>query len=176
MYKYLSDKNLNEINTRLDWHSGINLPDGRLLGSLTNSKRTEPETIPDYRVKRLNECLSLKDKSILEVGCFEGAHTLSFLEYTDDVTAIDIRPSNVINTLTRLSVMGKQANVFVANVEDLDDSFGHFDIMFHCGVLYHLLDPITHFLKLRGLADYILLVTHIGSSQAKVPNDRDWET
>lgn len=165
MYNYLSDSSLDEINERLDWHSGITLPDGRLLGSLTRSKRREPEAIPDYRVKRLDETLTLEGKSVLEVGCFEGAHTLSFLEYTDDITAIDVRPSNVINTLTRLSVMGKKANVFVANVEDLDKELNQFDLLFHCGVLYHLVDPVRHLKKLEGMAEYILLDTHIASPE-----------
>lgn len=165
MYSYLSDSSLDEINKRLDWHSGITLPDGRLLGSLTRSKRKEPESIPDYRVKRLNDILSLQGKKVLEVGCFEGAHTLSFLEYTDDVTAIDVRPSNVINTLTRLSVMGKKANVFVANVEELDKKLNHYDLLFHCGVLYHLVDPVRHLKRLEGMADYILLDTHIASPE-----------
>jgi len=165
MYSYLSDASLEEINKRLDWHSGITLPDGRILGSLTRSKRREPEAIPDYRVKRLDETLTLEGKKVLEVGCFEGAHTLSFLEYTDNVTAIDVRPSNVINTLTRLSVMGKKANVFVANVEDLDKELNQFDLLFHCGVLYHLVDPVRHLKKLEGMAEYILLDTHIASPE-----------
>ena len=163
MFNYLSDSSLQEINQRLDWHSAIKLPDDRILGSLTRSKRNQPENIPDYRVKRLDETLDLKDKTVLEVGCFEGAHTLSFLEYTDKVTAIDVRPSNVINTLMRLSVMGKKANVFVANVEDLNKQLNCYDVLFHCGVLYHLVDPVSHMKNLKGMAKYILLDTHIAS-------------
>jgi len=163
MYKYLSDANLLEINETLNWHSGVELPDGRVLGSLTNSKRTTPEPIPDYRVVKLNELIGLKNKSVLELGCFEGAHTLSFLKYTDDVTAVDVRPQNVINTLTRLSAFGKKADVFVCNVEDIDTTLGVFDVIFHCGVLYHLSNPVEHFLKLKGMCKYMLLDTHIAS-------------
>ena len=118
-------------------------------------------------VERLHKTLDLNGKNVLEVGCFEGAHTASFLNYTDDVTAIDIRPQNVINTLIRLSVLGHKAKVLVANVEDLDGSVEKFDILFHCGVLYHLTNPVKHFKKLSGLSDYILLDTHIAQPSVK---------
>tara|TARA_R110000824_G_scaffold196011_2_gene379006 strand:- start:795 stop:1523 length:729 start_codon:yes stop_codon:yes gene_type:complete len=167
-YKYLSDSSLKEINSSLDWHSGVELPDGRVLGSLTNSKRTATEPIPDYRVSKLDDLIGLKDKSVLELGCFEGAHTLSFLEYTDDVTAVDVRPQNVINTLTRLSVFGKKADVFVCNVEDMDNKLGVFDVIFHCGVLYHLSNPVEHFIKLKGMCKYMLLDTHIASDNINI--------
>jgi tRNA (mo5U34)-methyltransferase len=166
-HSFVSDESLEEINNSLNWHSGVTLPDGRLLGSLTKSKRKEPESIPDYRVERLHKTLDLNGKKVLEVGCFEGAHTASFLNYTDDVTAIDIRPQNVINTLMRLSVLGHKANVLVANVEDLDGSVEKFDVLFHCGVLYHLTNPVKHFKKLSGLSDYILLDTHIAHPSEK---------
>lgn len=163
MYEYIDDDILKEINETLDWHSGIELPDGRILGSLTRSKRDKPETIPDRRIEKLESEIGLQGKRILEIGCFEGAHTLGFLKYTKDVTAIDIRPSNVINTLTRLSVMGEKANVHVCNVEDLkaEDIKDKFDIVFHCGVFYHLKNPVKHFESLKGISEYILLDTHI---------------
>ena len=98
-HSFVSDESLEEINNSLNWHSGVTLPDGRLLGSLTKSKRKEPESIPDYRVERLHKTLDLNGKKVLEVGCFEGAHTASLLNYTYDVTAIDIRPQNVSTLL-----------------------------------------------------------------------------
>lgn len=164
MYEFISDESLQEINEMLDWHSGIELPDGRLLGSLTRSKRNTPEVIPDRRVVRLHETLNLEGKSVCEVGCLEGAHTLSFLEYTDDVTAFDVRPKNVMNTLMRLSVMGKKANVFVAEAENVSLK-RRFDVMFHCGVLYHLKDPVKHMRSLTMAAEYILLDTHIARKE-----------
>ena len=164
MYEYINDDILKEINETLDWHSGIELPDGRILGSLTKSKRDKPETIPDKRIVRLHETLDLNGKSVLEVGCLEGAHTLSFLQYTDDVTAFDVRPKNVINTLMRLSVMGKKANVFVAEAEKVHLR-RRFDVMFHCGVFYHLIDPVNYMRKLEMAAKYILLDTHIAKQE-----------
>lgn len=161
-YLYISDHCLNEINSYLNWKSALNLPDGRILGSLTSSKRTTPETIPDYRVKILNDLITLSDKSVLEIGCFEGAHTLSLLQYTDNVTAIDVRPKNVINTIIRVSLFGKYPKVLVYNTEDLNkNSFGFFDLIFHCGVLYHLKDPAAHLANLSEVCNFILLDTHV---------------
>lgn len=177
MYKYLSDSNLKEINESLSWHSGVELPDGRILGSLTKSKRKDPEPIPDYRVQKLNETLDLAGRSVLELGCFEGAHTLSLLKYTDNVTAVDIRPQNVINTLTRLSVFGETAKVFVCNVEDIDKDFeeGYFDVIFHCGVLYHLKNPVEHLLKLKTMCSYMVLDTHIADDDSQTTKHEDHE-
>lgn len=62
----------------------------------------------------------------------------------------------------RLSVLGHKANV-----EDLDGSVEKFDVLFHCGVLYHLTNPVKHFKKLSGLSDYILLDTHIAHPSEK---------
>lgn len=163
-YLYLTDPCLQEINSYLDWRSAVTLPDGRILGSTTSSKRTTPEVIPDYRVKLLDNLIGLANKSVLEVGCFEGAHTLSLLQYTDSVVAIDIRPKNVINTIIRTSLFGKTPKVFVYNTEDISQkNFQFFNLIFHCGVLYHLKDPAVHLKNLEGLCNHMLLDTHVCS-------------
>src|SRR5678816_860019 len=128
---------VSEVNGMLDWHAGTVL-DGRILGRLgvRAGKRTEPGAVPDRRIVNLHELINLTGKSVLEVGCFEGIHTLGLRLYCQDVTAVDIRPSNVVKTLTRLSMHGSNAKVFVADVEALPDQFGTFDLIFHCGVLY----------------------------------------
>src|SRR6187402_2570904 len=127
---------ISEVNSMLDWHAGTIL-NGEILGRLgvKAGKRTEPGDVPDRRIVNLHEAINLTGKSILEVGCFEGIHTLGLRLYCKDVTAVDIRPSNVVKTLTRLSMHGSDAKVFVADVETLSEEFGSFDLVFHCGVL-----------------------------------------
>lgn len=162
----LSDQALQEINAALPWHAGTLLADGRLLGRLDArpDKREDVQPVPDKRIRRLDEALSLAGKSVLEVGCFEGIHTLGLRHFGAAVTAVDIRPINVIKTLARLSAHGESARVFVLDVEDAGTTLGHFDVVFHCGVLYHLEDPVTHLRTLLPACDAIYLDTHVASA------------
>ncbi|HXF94304.1 MAG TPA: DUF1698 domain-containing protein [Nitrospiraceae bacterium] len=162
----LSAEELGEINRMLDWQAGTIL-EGRLLGRLgvRPGKRTKPGEIPDYRIVELDRRVGLKGKSVLEVGCFEGIHTVGLRMFTEDVTAVDIRPSNVVKTLARLSFHGTWAKVFKADVEVLDRSFGEFAVVFHCGVLYHLMSPVEHLSRIGQMCGYLFLDTHIARDE-----------
>lgn len=163
-----TDAELEQINKMLDWHAGTLLPDGRLLGRLERrpGKRVEPGIIPDPRFTRLDTLINLKQKRVLEIGCFEGIHTLGLLHYCDDVTAVDVRPQNVVKTLARLSWHGQSAKVFQKDVERIDASaFPKFDVVVHIGVLYHLANPVTHLLSLAPVCDYLFLDTHVARDE-----------
>jgi tRNA (mo5U34)-methyltransferase len=130
------------------------------IGARENKRDTE-QAIPDKRITRLHEVLNLTGRSVLEVGCFEGIHTLGLCGYGAEVTAIDIRPVNVVKTLVRLSAFGQSARVFVCDVEDEGVKWPHFDVVFHCGVLYHLEDPVRHLKAILPRCSAIYLDTHI---------------
>ena len=165
----LSESAIRDVNSMLDWHAGTEMG-GQIIGRLgvTANKRTKPEAVPDYRIVKLHELINLTGKSILEVGCFEGIHTLGLRLYSEDVTAIDIRPSNVVKTLTRLSVYGSNAKVFIADVEKLSADFGRFDLVFHCGVLYHLMSPVEHLFAVAKMCRYLFLDTHIARDEPQL--------
>jgi tRNA (mo5U34)-methyltransferase len=167
----ISDRELAEINAMLDWHAGTLLPDGRLLGKLAvrAKKRVDPQRIPDKRIVKLDQLVGLSGKRVLEVGCFEGIHTLGLRQYCDDVTAIDVRPANVMKTLARLAYHGSHAKVFQMNVEELNVDLGVFDVIFHCGVLYHLLNPVEQLISVGNLTSkYLFLDTHIARDEKKI--------
>jgi tRNA (mo5U34)-methyltransferase len=166
----ISDQELDEINSLLPWHAGAPLPDGRLLGRLGTvpGKRLRPDRIPDKRIVRLDRVLPLAKLSILEVGCFEGIHTLGLRMFAGDVTAIDVRPVNVVKTLARLACHGVSAKVFQQDVERLDASFGRFDLVFHCGVLYHLRNPVAHMMVLRHMCTHLFLDTHVARDERRI--------
>lgn len=171
---------LDEINKMLSWYAGTALPDGRLLGKLEvrPEKRANVQPIPDKRIVMLNEKLDLRNKSILEVGCFEGIHTVGLRMFSDNVTAIDIRPVNVVKTLTRLAYHGTYAKVFQMDVERLNNQFGVFDVLFHCGVLYHLIDPAEHIQEISGMCQFLFLDTHVEdaerATQVRTINGQDY--
>jgi tRNA (mo5U34)-methyltransferase len=168
---------LKDFHVLLDWQAAAPLPDGRILGRANWLKRAFVNAIPDKRIVLLNKLLPLRDRSVLEIGCFEGIHTMGLLQHTDNVTAVDLRPVNVLKTLARLSLSGYSAPVFVANCEELDESFGRFDVVFHFGVLYHLMRPVQHLKMLSRLADTIYLDTHFApEKKANLSVEVDGET
>jgi hypothetical protein len=173
----ISDAELEEICGMLPWYAGAYLPDGRLLGRLDArpAKRSSPEPIPDKRIVRLDQELGLRGRTILEVGCFEGIHTLGLRMFCDDVTAIDVRPVNVVKTLARLACHGAWAKVFQQDVETLSVADGRFELVFHCGVLYHLLNPAEHLLALGQVADRVFLDTHIARDEPRIEERRAGE-
>lgn len=166
----ITDQELEEINSLLPWYAGTRLPDGRILGRLNarSGKRDEPGKIPDKRIVRLNDEIPLGSLSVLEVGCFEGIHTVGLRRYCENVTAIDVRPVNVFKTLARLACHGTWAKVFQKDVQHFSERDGQFDLVFHCGVLYHLLSPAEHIVSLGHLAKHIFLDTHIARDEPRM--------
>lgn len=172
----LSSKIINEVNEILPWHTKTCILDDIILGKTqSQNKRNYLEKIPDDRITKLNDLLDLSDKKILEIGCLEGSHTLGLLKYAKDVVSIDCRPVNVIKTLTRLSFHGKSAGVFCFNADDLTiDNYGFYDVIFHCGVLYHLKDPVSHLQNIFKMCNYIFLDTHVTNKENKIMPENNW--
>lgn len=162
---FISDDDLNELNNILKWNCFVVDSNGRRFGNQAwQGKRSTPQIIPDKRIMLMNEYFSLADKDVLEVGCFEGIHTIGLSQYANKVTAIDSRIENVVKTIVRCSLFGYQPNVFKLDVEqDLSNYWDLLtaDVMHHVGVLYHLKDPITHLLELgKYIRRGIMLDTH----------------
>lgn len=161
----LPDAVLAEINRTLDWRAGTLLPDGRMIGKTFAHKRPAPQPIPDHRITLLDRMWPLAGRSVLEVGCFEGIHTLGLMRYGANVTAIDVRPVNVIKTLTRVSLHGASVKAFVQDASALNGAVGTFDLIFHFGVLYHMMDPVEHLAALGEISDRLFLDTHIAADK-----------
>lgn len=159
----LSDSDLRKLNELLPWHSFVVDGRGRRFGAVAwDGKRSEPQMIPDSRAVLLDEHFVLADKHVLEIGCFEGNHTVALAQRAAKVSAIDARIENVVKTVVRCAFFGEHPTVFQHDLErGIDPDRLGADVVFHVGVLYHLTDPVTH---LRDLAAVIrtgiLLDTH----------------
>lgn len=162
---FLSDKDLQELNNILNWNCFVVDSNGRRFGNQAyQGKRNKPQVIPDKRILLMDEYFSLADKHVLEIGCFEGIHTIGLSKYANQVTAIDGRIENVVKTIVRCSLFGYKPTVFKLNIEeDLTEYFNLLsaDVMHHVGVLYHLKDPVTHLLELgKYIRQGVMLDTH----------------
>lgn len=165
----ICDDDLIRLNNILPWKCFTVDSKGRKLGKEAwAGKRSDPQVIPDERITKLNSILKLQDKTVLEIGCFEGVHTLGLGMYGAKVTAIDSRIENVVKTIVRCGMYSFAPTCYVCNVEDEADfqNLPTFDVIHHVGVLYHLRDPIDHLLKIKSKArNGLLLDTHYATSE-----------
>lgn len=165
----LSDRDLSLLNELLPWNCFTEDIHGRKLGRQAwQGKRSEKQEIPDQRITKLNALMSLEGKTVLEVGCFEGVHTIGLLSYNASVVAIDARIENVVKTMARCAAYGVSPKVFVLDVDDRvqTSSLPEFEILHHVGVLYHLFDPVIHLnFILPKISSCILLDTHYATEE-----------
>jgi len=114
----------------------------------------------------MNAEFPLAARHVLEIGCFEGVHTVGLSQYARLVTAVDSRIENVTKTIVRTAFYGVRATVKVCNVERPEDvdQLPMVDVVHHVGVLYHLIDPVRHLRSLsEKVREGIMLDTHVAS-------------
>lgn len=166
----LPDDFLKELNSILDWNCYTVDLKGRRFGKPTGpNKRIEPQIVPDYRTPELHKRFDLSTKTVLEVGCFEGVHTIGLCQVAKAVKAVDSRVENVVKTMVRTSFYGHHPQVFRIDLEKLTETemkLMRSDVLHHVGVLYHLSDPVKHIQQLPSYIDYgVMLDTHIATEK-----------
>jgi hypothetical protein len=164
----LSDDELKELNHLLNWNCFVVDAHGRRFGSQARpGKRSSPQPIPDRRLTIIDDTFKLANKHVLEVGCFEGIHTIGLCQRAKQVTACDSRIENVVKTIVRCALFDYHPTVFKYNLEDEQPPFPlDADVMHHIGVLYHLKDPVSHLLSLgHYIREGIMLDTHYALDQ-----------
>jgi tRNA (mo5U34)-methyltransferase len=152
------------INKLLPWACFTVDTHGRRVGAPHSAtKRATAQPIPDERIVMLDSLLNLRGKHVVELGCFEGVHTIALCDRGARVTAVDARPENVVKTLTRTWLYGHRPEVVLQDVEDPSATdIYECDVLHHNGVLYHLADPVSHLRRaLAKTREGLLLDTHV---------------
>ena len=167
----LTDDELRRLNELLPWSCFILDSQGRKFGKAWSAtKRSIPQEIPDYRIVELDKRCPLVGRDVLEIGCFEGVHTVALARLARRVVAVDSRIENVVKTIVRCAALGESPFVVPWNVEnglvpELDLSC---DVLYHVGVLYHLVDPVRHLKEVLPLVrDTVMLDTHVASTNTR---------
>jgi len=152
---------LQQLNKLLPWQCFTVDMQNRCFGnSAWKGKRNTPQCIPDNRILLMDKKFQLKGKTVLEVGCFEGIHTIGLCKTGAIVDAVDVRMTNVVKTIVRTNMFGVYPRVYWTNIED-SSSLSCFDFVHHVGVLYHLKDPVRHLLALAKITKKgLMLDTH----------------
>jgi tRNA (mo5U34)-methyltransferase len=163
--EHMSDSKLEEINTMLPWNAFVADSKGRRFGNQAwGAKRNKPSAIPDPRITMLNARIPLAGMSVLEIGCFEGIHTIALAQYGADVWGCDARIVNIAKSAVRCAFFQVNARFFVWDVEETlpEDQTRSWDILHHIGVLYHLQNPVGHLQHIAPrIGRAILLDTHV---------------
>ena len=161
----LPEADLGLLNKLLPWHAFVVDGKGRRFGDVAwAGKRIEPQVIPDPRIQLLDQRFGLAGKRVLEIGCFEGVHTIGLCRTGADVIAVDSRIENVAKTLVRCAMFDCWPRAYVQDIEHIptDAALLGADICHHVGVLYHLRDPVGHLLDLgRYVGEGVMLDTHV---------------
>ena len=140
----------------LHWRQSTILTDGSAYGN------GPVFPVPDTRVKAINRAFPLESKKVLELGCWEGASTLSFLHYGAKVQPTDIREENVVRTNFRLTAHGHEITPLRLNAMDVGKhvNLDDFDAIACMGMLYHLADPVGALIECSEACSVLLLDTH----------------
>jgi len=172
----LPDSELRRLNQLLPWNAFVVDSSGRRFGNWTNStKRNKPQELPDYRIAELQKRLpELSESSVLELGCFEGIHTVALCQHSKKVVAVDARVEHIAKTIIRCAFFGLCPTVGYWNLEEECPS--HLDIqcdvLHHVGVLYHLRHPVDHLnFVLPNIRKLLMLDTHIAAENATLHQD-----
>jgi hypothetical protein len=165
----LTASDLQELNRLLQWNCFTVDSRGRRVGDRARAgKRDEPQAIPDYRAAMLDQAFQLADKHVLEIGCFEGVHTIGLCDRARTLTAIDSRMENVVKTILRCYLYDHTPEVRRCNVELADElaALPDVDVVHHVGVLYHLVDPVAHLERLSPKVRLgLMLDTHVAAPE-----------
>ena len=178
----LDDHALAQLNVLLPWNCFVIDSHGRRFGNLAwSTKRSEPQVIPDPRILDFDRRFSLSGRSVVEIGCFEGIHTIALCRLAARVIAIDSRIDNVSKTIVRCAMFGHTPTVRVCDIERVpaDEAALRADFCHHVGVLYHLRDPVSHLLDLaRWVGTGIMLDTHYAlpeeATERYTAGNREW--
>jgi 2-polyprenyl-3-methyl-5-hydroxy-6-metoxy-1,4-benzoquinol methylase len=166
----LSDDALATVNNALAWNAFTVDSMGRILGrAYSHKKRHKAQLMPDPRILKLADSVQLKGTRVLEIGCFEGIHTLGLSMLGANVVGIDARPENILKAQARAYLYSQSATFEVVNVENSDlTQLGIFQGVFSCGVLYHLANPFQHLKSLSAInTNWLYLDTHVKSKDDK---------
>ncbi len=121
----------------------------------------------------------LQGRAVLEVGPLEGAHTWSLAAQGAIVDAVEANKNAYLRCLVTKEITKLQNASFHLGdaVKWLEEQPKRYDLVFACGVLYHMPDPLRFLSAVAARSDAVYLWTHYVDVDALPPGDRrrdDW--
>ena len=123
-----------------------------------DAEKGTPEFYKEYRYFRycvewhiplLVPFSETKNKSVLEIGCGNGADGTLFAQAGARYTGVDLTHAAVDSARKHFGVLGLQGNFQIENAERLSFPDEHFDFVYSYGVLHHTANPTKAFSEVR---------------------------
>lgn len=143
----------------------ILLPDGQLTCS-------EPVLADSGWMQATRRLLKMfyphgpQGRSIVDLGCLEGGYTLEFAKMGWQATGIEVRQTNFDNCQIVQRAFGLPNLHFVRDDVLNLEKYGPFDVIFCCGLLYHLENPGA-FIEMMGrqARDAVIIHTNFATPE-----------
>ncbi len=124
---------------------------------------------------------SLAGRSVLELGPLEAAHTVGLVAAGATVDAVEANKKAFLRCLVTKEITKLQnANFHLGDATRwLEENPKRYDLIFACGVLYHMPDPLKLLQLIAARTDAVYLWTHYVDVDALPPGDQrrlDWNT
>lgn len=104
-----------------------------------------------------------KGKRIVDLGCLEGGYALELAKMGYEAFGIEVRQSNYDNCLAIKDAFNLPNLDFAKDDVWNLDKYGHFDLAYCCGLLYHLDRPREFIRKMAAHADVVVINTHFAT-------------
>lgn len=136
----------------------------------------------DARLKWLLHRLDLSNKTVLELGPLEAAHTFMLEKAGADVLAVESNKGAFLRCLITKNYLNLSAKFLLGDFEKMDLTDRHFDLVLASGVLYHMKDPVKLLESISKASDRLFIWTHYFEPDlskwnpvlAPLLNDRKW--
>lgn len=143
-----------------NWHCVFPFQDLSIDGHPQKKALSEP------RIEQLSRRINLEGKSVLELGCLEGLHSLLLQSLgARKIIAIEGRKENFLKCLIVKNAFNLDRCKFLYG--DLNKILplltGPFDICLSLGVFYHLENPLTVIYRIAELAKNLFVWTHFST-------------
>lgn len=126
------------------------------------------EQLKDWGVNKLNSIFPLHDKSIIEMGPQEAAHTILMHNFgAKKIISLEGRLSSYIKCCVIKNVFElTNAKFYLEDLRSVElKKFGKFDVCLCSGILYHLPNPAEFIAKISEVAPRILINSHYSNSK-----------
>ena len=101
---------------------------------------------------------------IVDLACLEGGYSVEFARMGFDVTGIEIRESNLAACEATQSRLNLPNLTFVRDDVRNVLNYGQFDVVFCCGIYYHLDNPLEYMQTLSAATKKLLVLnTHFST-------------
>ena len=108
----------------------------------------------------------IRGAKVMEIGPMEASHTYMLEQAGAQVRAVEANKLAYIKCLIVKEMLGLKARFSLAEINEwLRATTGDYDLVFACGVLYHMRDPVTLLELLAQRTSAIYLWTHYATEK-----------